>query len=734
MNHPYQDPRLPEEQRVRDLLSRMTLEEKFSQLRMNDRVTAFLADDTLTADNFEERFSSVFDPDRAGCCYLSMDADPAMVSRMQQYILDHSRLQIPMLCMGESLHGSMMNGATVFPQCIGLGATFDPELVGNIAAVCGKDAKSFGIRMTYAPNLDISQDPRWGRVEENYGEDPYLTSKMAVAYVKNLQAQGVSACPKHYIAHGTPESGINLGPTHISEREIREQMLPPFAAAVREGGTWGMMPSYSELDGIPMHANRRWLTEVLRDELGFDGFASADFGAVEMLKSFQRVAADYAQAGEMALRAGLDVEAPNICGFGPELVEKFRTGQLPMELVDTAVSRVLRIKFRLGLFEPEAQTQAERRTAEDLQLAYRAALESAVLLQNRDRVLPLDSCQKIVLVGPNAKTAQMGDYTAYRNLANGVSLFEGLSNRLTALTCITGCGITERDASFADAVESVRQADVAILAMGDTSHSWGGVGWGSETASATCGEGYDSHDLLLPPCQKELIRACAATGTPLVLVLYTGRPYAITEEIGLCQAVVQAWYPGERGGHAVADLLLGRENFSGRLPISIPRSVGHLPCYYNHKVTARGYYKKPGTPEQPGRDYVFSHPGALFRFGYGLSYSDYEYTGLSVAHLGGYRYQVGVTVKNISDRTGTEVVQLYLTDDFCRISPYVERLRGFARVTLQPGEEKTVAFLLEEADLSFINEALQPEVEPGTFTVRIGELKTTFAVEAGTRP
>jgi len=490
-----------------------------------------------------------------------------------------------------------------------------------------------------------------------------------------------------------------------------------------------MMPSYSELEGVPMHANRRWLTEVLREELGFDGFTSADFGAVQMLNWNQRVARTEAEAGEMALKAGLDVEAPNVAGFCPELTEKFRSGELPIELVDTAVSRVLRIKFRLGLFDaPYLDTTQLKKLHmdEDIRLAYQAALESAVLLQNKDALLPLHTDTNIALVGPNAATAQVGDYSAPKNLKNAVSLLQGLRERGIPVAYEKGCGIVTEDESFSRAVEAVRQADVAILAMGDTSHVHGGIGWGDGDAVATCGEGFDSHDLLLPSCQRELIRACAATGTPLVLVLYTGRPYAITEEIELCEAVVQAWYPGEQGGHAIADLLLGNENFSGKLPISFPRSVGHLPCYYNHKVTARGFYKKPGTPDKPGRDYIFSHPSALFRFGHGLSYSRYAYSDLQVQHQGGCRYEVSVSVQNCSDRKGTEVVQLYLTDEHCRFSPYIERLRGFERVTLLPCETKTVKFTLDEADLSFINEHMQSEVEPGDFTVRIENLKKTF--------
>jgi len=727
----YQNKNAQLEARVQDLLSRMTLEEKFSQLRMNEKVNALVADEAVQEADFASRAAQSFDPERTSCCYLRFYTRPKLVNEIQKYNLEHSRLGIPMLFMGESVHGSMMNGATVFPQAIGLGSTFDPELIGQVAAVCGRDSRAAGVRLAYAPDLDISQDPRWGRVEENYGEDPYLTSRYAVEYVKNIQAEGVSACPKHYLAHGTPEAGVNIGPVHIGEREIREQMLPPFAAAVQEGGTWCVMPAYSELEGVPLHANRHWLTTVLREELGFDGFVTADFGAVHMLDRTQRVAQSGVEAGEMAMRAGMDVEAPNIFGFGAELEEKFRKGELPMALVDTAVSRVLRVKFRLGLFEDpyvDEKEAALRRGDAAKQLAYRAAVESAVLLKNENGVLPLSAGKKIALVGPNAKVAQLGDYTAPGNMENAVSLYEGLTAKVPGLVYEQGCSLVTRRESFDRAVEAVRQADVAILAMGDTSHYFGGIGWGSEDGIATCGEGFDSHDLLLPPCQKELIRACAATGTPLVLVLYTGRPYALTEELGLCDAMVQAWYPGEQGGHAIADLLLGNENFSGKLSISFPMSVGQLPCYYNHKVTARGIYRRPGSYENPGRDYVFAAPKALFRFGYGLSYSSYSYSDLEVKHLDGYRYRVSVKVENTSDRAGTEVVQLYLTDDRCRMSPYVERLRGFARVTLQPGEAKTVEFSLDEKDLSFINEQMQPEVEPGSFTVRVAQLKDTFTV------
>jgi len=738
----YQDKRVSEEARVRDLLSRMTLEEKFAQLRMNYEILQFTTDETVNEKNFEERFAEVYDPSRVSCCYLRYFRDktpgakctnpnPMIVNLVQKYTIEHSRLGIPMLFMGESVHGAMVGGATVFPQAIGLGATFDPALIGEVAACAARDSRAYGIRMTYAPDVDISQDPRWGRVEENYGEDSYLTSKLAVSYVRNLQGSGVAACPKHYLAHGTPEGGINIGPVHVSEREIREQMLPPFAAVVREGGCWGMMPAYSELDGTPLHANRYWVTDVLRDELGFDGFTTSDFGAIPMMEHTHRAAECAADAGERALRAGIDVEAPSVYGFGEELEERFRSGKLPMELLDTAVSRVLRIKFRLGLFDEPYLNESQfesMRSERDLKIAYRAALESAVLLQNRNDILPLKPDAKIALVGPNSCLAQMGDYTAPMNMANAVTLRDAMTVRVPELVWERGSGLVTRDESFDRAVEAVKAADVAILAVGDTSHSSGGVGWGDGDANATCGEGFDSHDLLLPACQRELIEACAATGTPIVLVLCTGRPYALTREAELCDALVEAWYPGEQGGNALADLLLGVENFSGKLPISFPMSVGQLPCYYNHKVSARGFYKKPGTPEAPGRDYIFAEPKALFRFGHGLSYSKFVYSDIEVDELELYHYDVSVTVRNDSDRAGTEVVQLYLTDECCRMAPYVERLRGFERVTLEPGEERTVHFSLKAVDFSFINEKMENEIEGGDFTARIADLKVTFKV------
>jgi len=732
----YQEPSADVEKRVRDLLSRMTLEEKFAQLRMNVKILDFAVDETVNEENFDQRFAGVFDPTRLGCTYIRYHNDvnpsPAVLNLVQRYTIGHSRLGIPMLFMGESLHGAMVGGATVFPQAIGLGATFDPALIGEVAAAAARDSQAFGIRMTYAPDVDISQDPRWGRVEENYGEDPYLTSKLAVAYVKGLQGESVAACPKHYIAHGTPEGGINTAPVHIGEREIREQMLPPFAAVVREGGCWGMMPAYSEIDGVPLHASRYWLTDVLRDELGFDGIAVSDFTAVARLVNRHHVARNWEEAGRLALYAGIDVEAPNPWGFGPELEACFRDDRLPMELLDTAVARMLRIKFRLGLFEnPYLDESAcdRMRSEHDLQIACRAALESAVLLQNRNGLLPLKKDAKIALVGPNADTAQLGDYTAPMNMANAVTLRQALSRRVPDICWERGSGLVTRDESFDRAVEAVQAADAAILVVGDTSHTVGGIGWGESTEGVTCGEGYDSHDLLLPECQRELIEACAATGTPIVLVLCTGRPYALTREAELCDALIEAWYPGEQGGEALADLLLGEENFSGRLPISFPGSVGQIPCYYNHKISARGNYHKPGTPENPGRDYVFGDPAPLFRFGYGLSYSTYAYSSLTVCRTGKCSFEVSVRVRNTSTRAGTEVVQLYLTDEYCRITPFVERLRGFERVTLEPGEERTVVFRLDAEDLSFINERMEKEVENGDFIVRIADQQTRFTLD-----
>lgn len=735
MKYPYQDPSLSPEERTADLLSRMSLEEKFAQMRLlypRGNLIQQVPFDTSILEENRHRCGAIYNPNTI---------PPENVRIIQDWYRENTRWGIPVAIHSESLHGLMSEDATVFPQAVGLGATFSRELMTDVVTQIGKEARSHGVNMTYAPNVDLSRDPRWGRVEENYGEDPYLTSEMGVAYVKALQSQGVSACPKHYIAHGSPESGINLAPVHAGEREFRETMMVPFQKVVMEGKAEGIMPAYSEWDGVAIHASRPLLTDLLRGEFGFTGQVVSDFGAVSMLYRFHHVAGSPVEAGKMALHAGVDMEAPSPVGFNPELVEKVRNGEIPMEYVDTAVSRILLHKFKRGLFEnpyPEGDTK-DNRNAQALELTKRAATESVVLLKNDHKLLPLsDSIGRIALIGPNADNAQLGGYTVQSAIGRAVTLRKALEERLGeervlfAQGCTTAHGTDEQ---MTAAVEAAKQAEVAVVVLGDNANYFGGIGWGdAETdgkVSVTCGEGFDMCSLELPGRQEELLKAVYASGTPVILILETGRPYAVCWAKENIPAIMQAWYPGEQGGYALADLLFGDANPSGRLPISFPRSVGHIPCFYNHKVTAKGYYKVRGTKEVSGRDYVFDTPDSLFTFGDGMSYTTFEYSDLTVPETAATDAQVdvAVTVQNTGERAGYEVVQLYIRDKVCRISPFIRRLRGFEKIWLEPGQKKQVTFKLGFEDFAFVNEQMKLEVEPGEFIIRVGDQKATLVLE-----
>lgn len=736
MPYPYQDPTQSVDVRVADLLSRMTLEEKFTQMRLwrpnNTQSQTVPFDLSLLEKNSH----------RLGAIYNASSMPPESIRAIQDWCINNTRLGIPVAFHGESLHGVMHENATAFPQGIGLGATFNPSLMQDIATQIGKEARAIGLTMTYAPNVDLSRDPRWGRVEENYGEDPYLTGEMGVAYVKGLQSQGVAACPKHYIAHGSPEGGINLAPVHAGEREFRETMMIPFKRVVTEAKAMGIMPAYSEWDGVPVHASRRLLTELLREQWGFNGQVVSDYGAIKMLYDFHHVAQTKAEAGKMALYAGVDMEAPNVIGFCPELEEQVRTGQVPESWVDLAVSRILRHKFELGLFEDPYAHPADmenNRNEKALALARQAARESLVLLKNENDLLPLsDSIGKLALIGPNADNPQLGGYTVREAIEHTVTLRKALEQRLGqdrvifARGCSTAGGSDEQ---FNDAIAAAESADAVIMVMGDNSNFYGGIGWGDAEldgkVAVTCGEGFDTHSLELPGRQQALLEAVYATGKPVVLVLETGRPYAVCWAKEHIPAILQAWYPGEQGGYALAEVLFGDCDPSGRLPISFPRSAGHIPSFYNHKVTARGYYKVRGTRDNPGRDYVFETPDPLFCFGDGMSYTSFAYRDLTVPEKAkiGQDVTVSVTLENTGSRTGCEVAQLYVTDCVCRISPFVRQLKGFQKIWLAPGEKKTLTFTLGFADFAFINEQMEQEVEPGSFIIRVGDQQAELVME-----
>ena len=739
----YLDSTLSVEARVRDLLGRMTIEEKVRQMsqRMIDK---FLKNGRVSTKAVRDCFRGM----SVGCLQdprIDPRGSAEAVNAVQKYLVEGTRLGIPALVISECLHGHLSGGATVFPQAIGLASTWNPALVGCMAEATAKEARAVGVAQALAPDLDLARDPRWGRVEETYGEDPYLVSRMAVAYIKAMQGQGPAidrehliCTPKHYAAHGSPEAGVNLAPVAGGLRELRTAYLPPFKAAVCEAGALSVMPAYSEYDGIPASASRLLLTQILREEWGFQGYVFSDYGAIGMLHTFHKTARSPEEAGKQALEAGLDLEAPEDYGFGDRLLGLVAKGGVSVDLIDRAVARILRVKFLSGLFEnPYADADAAPRIVNcpaHRKLARRIAQESIILLKNENNLLPLDrTIRRIAVVGPNADLAQFGDYSMTK--PDAVTPVQGVReavSRGTEVVHAPGCGMYGRCRDgFAQAVRAAGESDVAIVVIGGASSVMAGVGWGSDERVATCGEGFDRTDLTPPGVQEELVRAVFETGTPTVVVMVHGRPYSIAWMAEHIPAIVEAWYPGEEGGNALADVLFGKVNPSGRLPVSVPRSVGHVPAFYNHKPSARGCYHKPGTPDSPGRDYVFSAPTPLFEFGHGLSYTKFRYTNLRVSPrrvLPAGRVSVSVDVRNAGKVAGKEVVQLYVSDVVSSVTTPVRALKRFEKIGLKPGEKKTVSFVLTPDDLALLDQNMNWVVEPGTFEVMAGGLVKTFEV------
>lgn len=728
----YKNPALSPEERAKDLLKRMTTREKVAQMTLHRR-----EDFRFDPEEFDKR-----NPDGIGSTYHTEDLDPKDINRMQKHVMENTRLGIPMYVMGESLHGFMCDGATAFPMPIGLGATFDDDLIHDAAKAMGKEVRAYGVHETYAPNLDLAKEPRWGRTAENYGEDPYLTGRMGYAYVTGIQSEGVAASPKHYLAHGTPESGLNAAPVHMGEREIRETCLRPFKAAFTDAKAMSVMPAYSELDGVPLHGSRYWLTDVLRGELGFEGWVVSDWGAIHRMMTDHFVTPDKLTVGLRALRAGVDMEAPNTHGYGENLVEAADKDPKIMEMVNLATYRLLLGKFKLGLFEnPYADPNAKRklRTKKARELSERCALESAVLLKNNG-VLPLDekAGETIALIGPGGKITQLGGYTSEEASNYNTTLYGELQKRIgKKLLYAQGSSVAfTNEKALKEAYETALKADKVVLVLSAGSGYYARRQWADNNifadggkSTVNCGEGFDVDSLAFPDAQLKLLKRVAKAKKPLIVLSMTGRPQLMKPVEDLADAVMQVWYPGQEGGTAMAKLLFGDVNPSGKLPITFPLTDGQLPVYYNHKVSReRIAVTKMGTPEHPGRSYVFGSPLPLHPFGFGLSYTTFAYSNLKVKDLGGTDFEAAVTVMNTGDREGTEVVQLYLRDDYCRITPFIKQLRGFKRVSLKPGQKKRVKFAIGFEDLCFINEEMKQEVEPGTFTAEIGDLKASFEV------
>jgi len=730
---PYLDHARPVEERVSDLLSRMTLEEKLAQLG-GIWVFELLDGMTFSEEKAEPLLGNGIGQITrlGGATSLEPAASAHLANQIQAFLVERTRLGIPAMVHEECCSGYMARGATCFPQIIGLASTWEPELAEQMTSVIRTQMRAAGGHQGLAPVLDVARDPRWGRVEETFGEDPYLISRMGVAYVKGLQGEdlsrGVVATGKHFVGYSMSEGGMNCAPVHLGARELREVFLAPFEAAIREARLASIMNAYHELDGVPCGGSRELLTEILRNQLGFDGIVVSDYFAVRQLFDLHRVARDQGAAAAMALEAGIDVELPNTECYGQPLLEAVQSGRVSESLVDQAVARVLRVKFLLGLFENPyvdvEQVAGAFDTAEQRALAREIARQSIVLLKNEGGLLPLKKdVPSVAVIGPNADSVRnlLGDYVypAHVELMMGanpelyvpmVSVLAGIRRAVSPQTQVAyaqGCDVTnESKAGFVEAVEIARQATVALVVVGDKS---------GLTPHCTSGEARDRAGLGLPGVQEELVRAIYETGTPVIVVLINGRPLSIPWIVEHVPAIVEAWLPGEEGGAAVADVLFGDANPGGKLPITFPRSVGQVPIYYSHRPSG-------GRSSWYG-DYVELSASPLFPFGHGLSYTRFEFENLRIqprqAAAEG-KVEISVDVQNAGERSGDEVVQLYVHDLSSNVTRPVKELKGFQRVTLAAGEKKTVTFTLAVSQLGFYDRDERLVVEPGTIEVMVG--------------
>lgn len=754
----YKDASQPIEARVDDLLARMTLEEKVQQLQalwlnkglIQDTRGEF--DPAKASANFPNGLGMISRPyDRrgvaagqggaAGAVAGEVNRSPEETARYvyaaQKWAMEKTRLGIPMLMHEESLHGLVAPGATSFPQSIGLASSFDPKLVENIFSMAAKEARARGANLVLAPVVDVARDPRWGRIEETYGEDPYLVTQMGLAAIRGFQgttlplkSDKVFITLKHMTGHGQPENGTNVGPASLGERTLREDFFPPFEQAVKTLPVMSVMASYNEIDGIPSHANKWLLTDVLRGEWGFQGAVVSDYFAIRELITRHHMFKDPKDAAQRALDAGVDVETPDGEAY-THLVELVKEGRVSQGEIDNATRRVLRMKFEGGLFEnpyPEVKLAASRtNTLEAIALSRQAARESIVLLKNAQGLLPLDAkgIKRMAVIGTHAKDTPIGGYSDLPN--HVVSVLEGMQAEgkgKFAVDYAEGIRITDHrewskdevkqvpasvnDQLRAQALETAKNADVVVLVLG-----------GNEAVSREAWADNhlgDSETLDLPGPQDQLAKELIALGKPVVVILLNGRPYAVNYLAEKAPALIEGWYLGEQTGNALADVVFGRYNPGGKLPVSVARNVGQLPIYYNKKPSAR-------------RGYLFGDTSPLYPFGYGLSYTTFDVSAprLPAPTIGiADKAAVEVDVINTGKIAGDEVVQLYVHDDEASVTRPVIELKRFERVTLKPGEKKTVRFTLTPDDLALWNSQMRHVVEPGTFTISSGPDSATL--------
>jgi beta-glucosidase len=742
----YKNPRLSVDERVADLLSRMTLDEKVAQLTAlwikKPQVRPFQGFDADRGELSVEQAQVLM---RHGIGQLSRQRerkDPResalFANSVQKFLVENTRLGIPAIFHDEVLHGHMAQKGTHFPQPIALASSWDPNLVRRVFTAAALEVRARGGHHVLGPNLDLAREPRWGRTEETYGEDPYLVSRMGVAVIKALQGQGpavdnehVMATAKHFAAHGQPEGGTNIGPANYSERILREVFLPSFQAAVTEAGVMSVMASYNEIDGVPLHANKYFLQKVLRQEWGFKGLVASDYDGIAQLMTRHHVAGDKAEAARLALDAGVDIELPDPdCYLTiPQLVKE---GRLPMATLDRAVASNLKAKFLLGLFDNPYVDPDRAATVTNTQahriLAAEAARKSIVLLKNAGNLLPLDRnrIKSIAVIGPNADRAHLGGYSD--NPGRGISILQGITEKVGSNIKVShaeGCKITKEGGDWwadtahlsdprdderliAQAVDIAKSADISIVVVGgneDTNKE----GWADDHLG-------DRDSLELVGRQNDLVKAVLATGKPTVVFLINSGPLAVSYIAENVPAILEGFYLGQETGIAAADVLFGDYNPAGKLAVSFPRSVGQLPIFYNHKPSAK-------------RGYLFTSKEPLFAFGHGLSYTTFSYSSLKIASekiKPNGDTTVSVTVTNTGRIAGDEIVQLYIRDKVSSVTRPVKELKGFERISLAPGESKTVSFRITPDKLSFLDQGMKRVVEPGEFDVMVGTSSTKF--------
>lgn len=730
----YMDPKQPIENRVEDLLGRMTFEEKLGQMNMPCVYVKGLG--TTTDEKFEgcRKFTAGKKEQGIGpgggfftlpntILHKGPRQQAEFQNELQKIAVEETRLKIPLLLTEEGTHGLMCSGGTIFPEGLAIGSTWNMNLVKDIYAAAAKEARAIGIHQLYTLVIEPNRDPRLGRNEEGYSEDPYMCSRIAESIVIGAQGTNIAAPDKviaglcHFPGQSEPVSGLEWGAMEISERKLREVFLPPWEAGIRKCGALGVMATYPSIDGVPVHSSEKILTKILREELDFKGLVLGEgLGITTLLR--ERIVSSQKEAGEKSLKAGLDVGITYESGFMAGMIENYREGRVNIETIDRSVRRILRLKFQLGLFEnpfvnPDHAVSVSH-TQEHKNLALQTSQEGIVLLKNKDGLLPLKKdLNSIAVIGPNADNErnQLGDYTSDAILQDIITVLDGVKSKVSSKTKVTyvkGCNVIGDEIDeISKAQKAARTADIAIVVVGENERF-------ASKEMGTNGEGKDVANLDLTGRQEELVKAIYETGTPTIVVLINGRPLSTRWTSENIPAILEAWNCGEQGGYAVADVLFGDHNPNGRLPITVPRHSGQLPVYYNYGPT-KALVMNEG--------YVDMSIAPLYEFGFGLSYTTFEYQDLKItpseAGIGG-NVEVTVNVKNTGKREGAEVVQLYINDIISSVVTPVIQLKGFEKVNLNPGEMKQVRFTLSPEHLSLINSHMERVVEPGVFEIMVG--------------